>query len=115
MNCFCSNQIPPIYRGDDATITLVVIQPDGSKMNFNGKTIKFIVKKDKNKEDSSAIIYKEFSPTEDTEELVIFLTEEDTDKEPGSYWYGVRVIQGDYQTTDGEGKLEIKQGPFYGE
>lgn len=115
MNCFCSNQIPPIFRGDDATITLSVVQPDGTNMNFNGKTVKFIVKKDKNKADSTAIILKEYTPTEDIDKISIVLTENDTDKEPGSYWYGVRVIVDDYQTTEGEGKLEIKQGPFYGE
>jgi len=115
MNCFCTNQLNPIYRGDDATIALEVVQPDGSKMNFNGKTVKFIVKKNKAADDNTAIILKTYAPIEDTETLSIELTESDTDKEPGIYWYGVRVIADSYQTTEGEGKVEIKQGPFYGE
>lgn len=114
MSCLCSNQLAPIFKGDNATIKLVVLQPDGTKLNFNGKTIKFIIKKNKSAEDSSAIVFRELTPTEDTTELSIVLSDTETDVTPGEYWYGVRVIMNDYQTTEGEGKVEIKQGPFYG-
>ena len=114
MSCLCSNELAPIYKGDNATIKLVVLQPDGTKMNFNGKTVKFIIKQSKTSDDSTAIAFREFSPTEDTTELRIVLTDTETDVKPGSYWYGVRVIVNDYKTTEGEGKVEIKQGPFYG-
>ena len=99
MNCFCNNQLAPIYRGDDATINLSVVQPDGSKMNFNGKTVKFIIKKNKTDEDSTAIVLKTYTPTQDQEALTIVLDKQDTDVEPGIYWYGVRVISDDYQET----------------
>lgn len=112
--CSCTNQLAPIFRGDDATITFVVIQPDGSKMNFNGKTIKFIIKKNKASQDDTAIVLKTYEPTEDTTQISIILTEDDTDVTPGVYYYGIRLISDDYQTTEGEGKVEIKQGPFYG-
>lgn len=112
--CSCSSQLAPIYRGDDATITLVIIQPDGTKMNFNGKTVKFIIKKSKTAADTTAAVLKTYEITEDKTSLSIVLTEEDTDVDPGMYFYGVRVISSNYQTTEGEGKVEIKQGPFYG-
>ena len=115
MNGLCSNQLNPIYKGDDAVITLEVVQPDGSNMNFNGKTVKFIVKKNKASDDTTAIVSKTYTPTEDIEKLSIHLTKSDTDKDPGLYWWGIRVISEDYQTTEGEGKVEIKQGPFYAE
>lgn len=114
MNCCYPGRLKPIYKGDDSTIAMVVIMADGSKMNFNGKTIKFIVKKSKTEDDSKAIILKEYSPTQDMTKLDIQLTKSDTDVAPGFYWYGVRVSSFDYQVTEGEGRLEIKQGAFYG-
>lgn len=114
MSCYCSSELAPIYKGDNATIKLVVVQPDGSNLNFNGKTVKFIIKKNKSAEDSTAIVFRTITPTEDTEELSIVLSEQETDVRPDVYWYGVRVIMNEYQTTEGEGKVEIKQGPFYG-
>ena len=114
-DCCCTNQLAPIYKGDDVTITLVIIEQNGSKMNFNGKTIKFILKKNKNEQDSQAVILKIYTPTEDMTQLCIHLTKEDTDITQGIYWYGIRVISGDYQSTEGEGKVEIRQGPFYGQ
>ena len=115
MNCFCDSQLGPIYKGDDATFHLVIVQPDGTNLNFNGKTVKFIIKKNKSDEDSTAIVFKTYTPSTDTTDLEISLSENETDVDPGVYWYGVRVISGDFQTTDGYGQLEIKQGPFYGE
>ena len=115
MSCFCESQLAPIYKGDDATINLEVVQPDGSKMDFNGKTVKFIIKKSKTAEDSSAIVLKTYTPTESKTVLTISLSESETDVDAGMYWYGVRVISDGYQTTEGEGKVEIIQGPFYGE
>lgn len=114
-SCSCVTQLAPIIKGDDATIVLVIIQPDGSKMNFNGKTIKFIIKKNKSLADSSAIVLKTYQPTEDCTQISIKLTKQETDVEPGSYYYGIRLVFDEYQTTEGEGKVEIKQGPFYGE
>lgn len=115
MNCTCTNQIPPIYKGDTATLTLSVMQPDGSYMNFNGKTVKFIIKKTKEKADTEAIVLKTIEPEEDITELPISLTTAETNVAEGTYWYGVRVIVDGYQTTEGEGQVDIVQGPFYGE
>lgn len=113
--CSCTTQLAPLIKGDDATITLVIMQPDGSKMNFNGKVVKFIIKKNKAAADSTAIILKTYEPDYDSTQLSIFLTKQETDADVGMYYWGVRVISNDYQTTEGEGKIEIKQGPFYGE
>ena len=115
MNCFCDSQLGPIYKGDDFVVNLAVVQPDGSKMDFNGKTIKFIIKKSKSAEDSTAIVSKTYTPNESAESLTIHLTKEETDVDPSIYWYGVRVIVEGYQATEAEGKVEIVQGPFYGE
>lgn len=115
MNCTCSNQIPPIYKGDDVSLDLSIMQPDGSYMDFNGKTVKFIIKKKKTDEDTDAIILKEYNPDEESTELVISLTSTETNVTPGTYWYGIRVIVDGYQTTEGEGQVDIVQGPFYGE
>lgn len=112
--CTCYNQLPPIYKGDDATIKLAVVHNDGTKMNFNGKTVTFIVKKLKTQEDTDAVITKTYTPEIDKEELDIELTDTETNIEPGTYWWGVRVEYDNYQTTEGEGQVEIVQGPFYG-
>lgn len=114
MNCFCSGQLKPIYKGDDATIRMIVMHEDGSKMNFKDKTIKFIVKKEKSEQDSEAVIFKTLTPTTDTYLLEIELTDTDTNIDPRIYWWGVRVDSDGYQVTEGEGRLEIKQGAFYG-
>ena len=114
MTCTCQNQIPPIYKGDDATIKLSVMQPDGKYMNFNGKTVKFIVKRKKTESDEAAIILKTYQPDEDITELSITLTDTETNVTPATYWYGIRIIAGSYQTTEGEGQVDIVQGPFYG-
>lgn len=113
-SCSCTTQLAPIFKGDNATITLVIIQPDGTKMNFNGKTVKFIVKKNKATSDDTAIILKTYEPQQDVTSISIVLTDDDTNVDPAIYYYGIRVIVNGYQTTEGEGKLEIKQGPFYG-
>lgn len=113
-NCFCDSQLNPIYKGDDATITMMVTQDDGSLMNFNGKTIKFILKKSKEDPDNEAIVSKTYSPTADTTQCDIQLTKDDTNVEPMVYWWGVRVINFNYQVTEGEGRVEIVQGAFYG-
>lgn len=114
MVCGCACCLPPIYKGDDATIKLVVVHNDGTNMNFNGKTVKFIMKKNKAAEDTEAVIAKTYTPTIDKEELAIELTDTETNIEPGTYWWGVRVEYDNYQTTEGEGQVEIVQGPFYG-
>ena len=114
MDCTCDKKLPPIYKGDDATIKFSVEHTDGSYMNFNGKTIKFIVKKEKTEEDTEAVITKTLEPVTDSHELSIELSDTETNIEPGIYWFGVRVSYDNYQTTEGEGLLEIKQGPFYG-
>ena len=114
MDCNCVNKLPPIYKGDDATIKLFVEHTDGSYMNFNGKTIKFIVKKDKTEADTDAVISKTYTPTIDKTELDIELTDTETNIEPGTYWWGVRIEYDNYQTTEGEGQVDIVQGPFYG-
>lgn len=114
MDCTCTKKLPPIYKGDDATIKFSVERTDGSYMNFNGKTIKFIVKKEKTEEDTAAVITKTIQPETDIYELSIELSDTDTNIEPGVYCYGVRISYNNYQTTEGEGLLEIKQGPFYG-
>lgn len=114
MACPCTSQIGPIYKGDDATIKLSVMQPDGTHMNFNGKTVKFIIKKEKTEEDTNAIVLKTYEPDEDTTELSIVLSDTETNVNPGTYWYGIRIISGDFQSTEGEGQIDIVQGPFYG-
>lgn len=114
MSCHCSSQLAPIYKGDNATVKIQVLQPDGTYMNFNGRTVKFIIKQNKTSEDEKAIVYREMSPTEDITELEVVLTQQETDVNIGTYWYGVRIITNEYQTTEGEGQVEIKQGPFHG-
>lgn len=114
MDCACVNNLPPIYKGDDATIKFSVEQTDGSYMNFNGKTISFIVKQSKDALDNTAIITKTYTPTTDVYEVNISITDTETNVTPGVYWWGVRVSYDNYQTTEGEGQVEIKQGPFYG-
>lgn len=114
MNCTCVNKLPPIYKGDDATIKFSVEQTDGSYMNFNGKTIKFIMKKDKSDADSEAVITKTYTPETDIKEATIELTDTETNITPGTYWWGIRVSYDNYQTTEGEGQVDIIQGPFYG-
>lgn len=113
-NCFCDSQLKPIYKGDDATITMMVTQDDGSLMNFNGKTVKFMIKKSKEDPDNEAIISKTYSPTVDQTMVEIQLSKDDTNVDPMVYWWGVRVIAYNYQVTEGEGRVEIKQGVFYG-
>lgn len=113
MTCECINQLPPIYKGDDATIKLSVEQTDGSYMNFNGKTIKFIVKANKTDQDSAAVITKTITLSTDITEVNIELTDSETNIDPKKYWWGVRISYDGYQTTEGEGQVEIKQGPFY--
>ena len=114
MNSFYDNQLQPIYKGDTATIWLKVFQDNNQYMNFNGKTIKFIVKKSKTETDNEAIIYKTYEPTADTDIIAINFTEDETNKTPGVYLWSVRVLFQGKQGTEGEGRLEIKQGVFYG-
>lgn len=105
--------IPPIFKGDDAAFELEVLLATGKKMNFNGKTVKFIVKKDRHALDETAIISKTYTPTQDMDTLFILLSKEETNVSPGVYQFGIRIIVDGVQTTEGAGRLEIKQGPFY--
>ena len=114
MNTYYESQLQPIYKGDTATIGLKVLQDNGKYMNFNGKTIKFIVKKSKNETDNESIIYKTYEPTTNVDNIDISLSEDETNKTPGMYLWSVRVLYEGQQITEGEGKLEIKQGVFYG-
>ena len=116
MNCVCQGQLKPIYKGDDATIRMMIMHADGSKMNFNDKTVKFILKKDKTQEDDKAVLNKVWSPSSFENKYVFEcnLTDTETDIDPGLYWWGIRIEKDSYQVTEGEGRLEIKQGAFYG-
>lgn len=110
----CSDAIV-IYKGDTATFFLSIQLSDGTLMNFQDSTVKFIVKKDKNEPDDTAIVLKTYTPSESTTEIQIDLSETDTNVTPGAYLYGVRVLKDGSQVTEGMGNIVIKQGAFYGE
>lgn len=114
MTCSCTDAIT-IYKGDTATFFLSIQLSNGTLMDFQGSTVKFIVKKDKNETDDKAIVLKTYSPVESTTEIQIDLSESETNVEPCGYLYGVRVLKEGSQITEGMGNIVIKQGAFYGE
>lgn len=114
MNCFCNNEIPPIYKGDNAFISVSILDVLGNPVDLKDKTIKFIVKKSKAETDEEAVILKQYTPTESATEQTISLSKEETNIDPRVYTYAIRLIVNGIQTTEIVGKLQILQGGFYG-
>ena len=109
----CQRETEGFYKGDDVVLSLEIVQPDGSKMDFGGKKIIFILKKNRLEPDDKAVLLKEYQPQSGTL-LKIPLTAKETDIAAGVYQFAVRVVVNGTQTTEGEGTLKVMQGVFYG-
>jgi len=85
-----------VIRGDTRQVTCVFLQSDGSTpIDISGGTVYFTVSASENpSSDASAVIQKiatSFtSPTTGTHTFT--LTHDDTNIEPGSYWYDSEFI-----------------------
>lgn len=109
----CERETAAFYKGDDVVLSLEIVQPDGSKMDFGGKTVVFILKKNRLEPDDKAVLLKEYRPEGGTL-LKMPLTRQETDIAPGVYQFSVRLVANETQTTEGEGSLKVLQGVFYG-
>ena len=93
-----------IIRGDDVTIPVTFKDSDGDPINLTGSTVFFTVKNEKSDADDDAVISKSITshttPASGITQVV--LTNEDTDVDPGSYFW-------DLQIKDSAGKIQSTQ------
>lgn len=84
-----------LTRGDEASITFDVTQGDGSQYLFSaGDKVRFSVFEKKNC--ANVLIQKEFTVNEETTEVEIFLSSQDTKvgeliSKPVDYWYEIEI------------------------
>lgn len=80
---------------------------------LDGYTVKFIIKKDKSSPDDTAILSQDLISQEAKENSVfVELSSAFTDREPETFYYGVRLVdEGSVQTVI-EGNFSIVQGVF---
>lgn len=85
-------------RGDDEDYEVTVKDEDGVVIDLTGGTLFFTVKENKTDTDAQSLIYKTITsfdaPT--TGIQIISLTHDDTDINPGDYWFDIQ-----FKTSEG--------------
>jgi hypothetical protein len=84
-----------IYRGTSLTIPVHIKDPDDNPIDLTGYRIAFTIKKvqyDFNMTDDRAYVQKNFEPQEPTDgRFYVPLTSQDTDFEPGQFYFDLEV------------------------
>ena len=84
-----------LIRGDSRDIGVTFKDKDGDAINLTNGTVFFTVSKIQNPQnDDDAVITKDVTSHDEPEtgRTVIELTPEDTDINPGSFWYDVQLV-----------------------
>ena len=100
-----------LIRGDSRDIGVTFIDKDGDAINLTNGTVFFTVSKIQNPQnDDDALITKDVTSHDEPEtgRTVIELTPEDTDINPGSFWYDVQLVDVEGNVLSSEkNRLEI--------
>lgn len=98
--------ITNVIRGDTRTVNLTFLESDGSTaINLAGGTVAFTVNASSDPaNDTSAVINKSESgsfTSASTGQHTFTLTHDDTDIDPGTYWYDAQFVdsQGNYLSS----------------
>lgn len=88
-----SNEIR-IYRGDSLELSVpVTYQSDGTAFDLTGYTAKFTAKSVPSKADSTAAISVDGTISSPSTGIITFsIAPDDTDINPGVYWYDVQIV-----------------------
>lgn len=80
-----------LVRGDDATITVSVLDDNDAPIDLTGYQIFFTAKKNLHDADADAVLSKEVNGEEDGTVEINFTAEETTLLKPRSYWWDVQL------------------------
>lgn len=100
-----------VVKGDSGFITLN-FKEKCKPYDLEGAVVRFIIKKNKEDADSTAILDVSLNPKEGDSFVLVEIPERVTNREPEVFIYGVRLIKGTAVHTVLEGNFEIEQGPF---
>ena len=102
--------LQPLYRGDSRDYNINITKSNGDPEPITGWKFYFTAKLDYHDPDEKAAISKDVTSHIDPEggKTVIALTHEDTDINPGLYWYDIQAKRADASIiTLARGRLEI--------
>lgn len=100
-----------VVKGDSGFITLN-FKEKCKPYDLEGAVVRFIIKKNKEDADSTAILDVSLNPQEGDSFVLVEIPESVTNREPEVFIYGVRLTKGTAVHTVLEGNFEIEQGPF---
>ena len=100
-----------VVKGDSGFITLN-FKEKCKPYDLEGAVVRFIIKKNKEDADSTAILDVSLNPQVGDSFVLVEIPESVTNREPEVFIYGVRLIKGTAVHTVLEGNFEIEQGPF---
>lgn len=101
-----------VTKGDSGFITLN-FKEKCKPYELDGYTVRFIIKKNKEDADSTAILDVSLNPQAVGDSFVsVEIPQTVTNREPEVFIYGVRLTKGTAVHTVLEGNFEIEQGPF---
>lgn len=100
-----------VIKGDSGFITLN-FKEKCKPYDLEGAVVRFIIKKNKEDADSTAILDVSLNPQEGDSFVLVEIPESVTNREPEVFIYGVRLTKGTAVHTVLEGNFEIEQGPF---
>lgn len=101
-----------IFRGDDVTFTVNVVDASSNAIDITGSTLFFTVKANETDLDANALITKDVTSHTDPSngETEVTLSNTDTEIRPGKYVYDFQVVtSGGSVTTYGRGAFIVKQ------
>lgn len=101
-----------ITKGDNGVIVFN-FKDKCKPFNLDGYTVKFIIKKEKEAPDDTAILSQDLvSQQAKGNSVLVQLTNQFTNREPETFYYGVRIVTSDIVQTVLEGNFSIVQGVF---
>lgn len=103
-----------INKGDTGVIRFVFSHKK-QNVEVGSRYFRFIIKKNKEDSDSSAIMDVSKQGSATTDNYIAFAISSDiSNNEAGSYFWGLRVFSSGYVDTLKEGLFTIDRGTFYG-
>jgi len=105
-----TTNLQPIYRGDSRNYNINITKSNGDPEPITGWKFYFTAKLDYHDPDDKAYIKKDITNHTDPEngKTIIALLHEDTDINPGVYWYDIQAKRADGSIlTLARGRLEV--------
>ena len=97
-----------ITRGDTNNYKIIVKQ-DGNPMNISSYDATITIKKQQNKQNNKALLTKTLTKSDPANgELTLILTKDDTLIKPGTYYYDIRITDGNKEYTIINSTITIK-------